>query len=846
MTSNPHRLPRYALPTRYDMLLEPDLRAATFRGHVAIRLDLVEATDTLVCNAAELTVASARLTTPTGDLTGTVVLDEATERCTVTFPMVVAPGPVTLELVFLGTLNDKLRGWYRSTYTDPDGDPQVIATTQMQATDCRRAFPCWDEPDFKAVFALTLVVDDGLTAVANGPEVGREARPDGKVAVRFADTMKMSTYLVAMVVGRLETTAAVDAAGTPLRVVHVPGKGHLTSTAVEAAAAALAWFQDYYGIPYPAEKVDLLALPDFAAGAMENLGCITFRENLLLIDPTTSTQQEQQVLVDVVAHELAHMWFGDLVTMRWWNGIWLNEAFATFMEVAACDSYRPDWDRWTTFSLERSGAFDTDGLRATRPVEFEVVSPRDAEGMFDVLTYEKGASLLRMLEQHLGGSRFRDGIRHYLQAHAYGNTETSDLWDAIEAVTGEPVRRIMDSWIWQGGHPVISVAIEGAELVLRQRRFLFDGSDDDTTLWVVPLQVRQLAGGAQRVEKVLLETDQVRLPALGNDPVVFANAGGHGFYRVDYAPDLLDRLRGETLQNLSTPERYALVDDTWASVIAGRRSALDFCRFAEGFGAEESLQVWQTLLGALRMCDRVLEPADRPAFQRYVGGLVAPLLGRLGWEPAADDGDLRRELRGQLIRASALLAGDAATVATARARFARAAPSDPAVMAACTAIAAATGDEADYEHFLDGFRTATTPQDRLRYLYGLAEFPSQDLMDRTLAFAVSGEVKTQSAPFLLNRCIAHRDLGAHAWRFVRERWGDLVTLFPDNLIVRMVDPVKLMVRPQQQADVAAFFAEHPIPQSAKTLSQVLERQEVNRKLYERDRATLAAGLAARR
>jgi puromycin-sensitive aminopeptidase len=772
-------------------------------------------------------------------------LDAATERLHLGLPRALAPGAVTLHIDFRGTLNDLLRGFYRSTFIGDDGVTHVIATTQMEATDCRRAFPCWDEPDFKAVFALTLVIDSDLSAVSNSPEIGREPQANGKVAVRFADTMKMSTYLVAMVVGHLEMTAPVDAAGTPLRIVHVPGKGHLTALAIDAAAASLAWFQDYYGIPYPADKVDLLALPDFAAGAMENLGCITFRENLLLIDPATSTQQEQQVLVDVVAHELAHMWFGDLVTMRWWNGIWLNEAFATFMEVAACDSFRPGWDRWTTFSLERSGAFDTDGLRSTRPVEFEVISPEDADGMFDVLTYEKGASLLRMLEQHLGPERFRDGIRHYLRTHAYDNTDTSDLWDAIESVTQQPVRRIMDSWIWQGGHPSLSVEVRGDEVRLRQRRFLYDGGEDDATMWVMPVQLRQAVGGAQRLEKLLIDTDEVGVPLLGHDAVVVANAGGHGFYRVEYSPELLERLSGEALQTLSTAERYVLVDDTWASVIAGRRTALDFCRFAEGFAAEEELAVWQALLAALRLCDRVVDGDDRSAFQRYVGGLVGPALARLGWEPSSDDGDLRRELRGQLIRAMALLAADQATIDRARATF-REGVAGPAVLAACTSITAATGDEADYEHFLAGFLTADTPQERLRFLYGLAEFPSQELMDRTLAFAVSGEVRTQNAPFLLNRCIAQRELGAHAWRFVREHWPELVKLFPDNLIVRMIDPVKLLLRPEQQADVSAFFAEHPIPQSAKTLSQVLERQQVNMALFERDSSALGSGLAARR
>ena len=337
-----------------------------------------------------------------------------------------------------------------------------------------------------------------------------------------------------------------------MRMVHVPGKDHLTGFGLEVGAFALQWFQDYYGIPYPSDKVDLVALPDFAAGAMENLGCITFRESVLLVDPDRATQSEEQLVADVVAHELAHMWFGDLVTMRWWNGIWLNEAFATFMEVAACDAFRPDWKRWETFSLERTAAFETDSLASTRPVEFEVVSPADADGMFDVLTYEKGGALLRMLEQYLGEERFRDGIRHYLAKHSYGNTETSDLWDALEATSGEPVRRIMDSWIWQEGYPLVSASLsaDGTSITLRQRRFLFgDGLREDGTpvpeaRWAVPVQVRQVAAGeeassAQEV-KVLLDGDEASVPLLDPEAVVVVNSGAHGFYRVAYDDELPD------------------------------------------------------------------------------------------------------------------------------------------------------------------------------------------------------------------------------------------------------------------------------------------------------------------
>ena len=306
--------------------------------------------------------------------------------------------------------------------------------------------------------------------------------------------MIMSSYLVAFVVGELEVSEPIDVNGIPLRIVHVPGKSHLTEFGLDVGAFSLRWFEEYYGIKYPSDKVDLVALPDFAAGAMENLGCITFRENLLLVDPATSTQNEREVVADVVSHELAHMWFGDLVTMRWWNGIWLNEAFATFMEIAACDAYRPDWERWTSFGLERTVAFETDSLASTRSVEFEVRSPADCEGMFDVLTYQKGGALLRMLEQYLGVERFRAGVSHYLRTHSYANTETNDLWDAIEATSGEPVRRIMDSWIWQPGYPIVTASLEptdgGPALMLSQQRFRFEaGESGDSPVWAIPVHI---------------------------------------------------------------------------------------------------------------------------------------------------------------------------------------------------------------------------------------------------------------------------------------------------------------------------------------------------------------------
>ena len=835
LADDPYRLDHAVVPRRYEVELTPDLGAATFAGRVRIEVDVVDPTARITLNAIELAVEACRVDGAAVDFT----LDEATERLTLTLPTALEAGSSTIEITFTGLLNDKLRGFYRSTFTDADGNPQVIATTQMQATDCRRAFPCWDEPAFKAVFSITLVIDPALTAVSNGPEVERVERGDGKHVVRFADTMPMSTYLVAFVVGPLEVTEPIDAAGVPLRIVHVPGKGHLTAFAAEIGAFALDWFQRYYGIPYPSDKVDLLALPDFAAGAMENLGCITFRESLLLLDPATSTLAEQMNVADVVAHELAHMWFGDLVTMRWWNGIWLNEAFATFMEIAACDAFRPEWKRWTTFGLERSAAFETDSLASTRSVEFEVRSPADADGMFDVLTYQKGASLLRMLEQYLGGDRFRQGVSHYLDRHAYGNTETGDLWDAIEETTGEPVRQLMDSWIWQPGYPLVDARLDGADVVLTQQRFAFGDTDDDT-LWLVPVLVRN----GDESQRVLLEDGSARLTLADPSAPVVVNAGGSGFFRVSYDDELRGRLTGATLAGLDTLERYGLVDDAWNEVVAGRLDGAAFLSFVEGFDAERDLAVWQAIVLGLRGLGRTLDDADYPRFQARVAALVRPIVAELG-DPTAGEDDLRGKLRGTLTATLAVLGDDAATVASCREQYEasrRGDPVHPELVAAATAVVAATGDADDYERLLDGYRTAATPQDQLRHLYALADFDDEALVLRTCELCLTDEVKTQNAPFLLRMAIANRHHGFAAWSFVRQHWAEANAAFPANTIVRMVGSVSMLTTEQAVADVQGFFTEHPIPQGAKTLDQTLERQRVNAALRERERVDLAAAL----
>jgi puromycin-sensitive aminopeptidase len=847
-----YRLPRTVTPSRYAITLEPDLGEARFSGREIVEIEVAEAVEEIVLNSIELEIDEAWVETPDGArIDATVGYDEATERATLALTSPLPAGPATLHTSFRGILNDKLHGFYRSTFTGQDGASHVIATTQFEATDARRAFPCWDEPEAKASFEITLVVDEGLTALSNAAEVSRTPTDDGRLEIRFAETMRMSTYLVAFIVGPLEVTDPVDVDGTPLRVAHPLGKAALASFALESGAFALRYFQDYFGLPYPGDKLDLVAVPDFAFGAMENLGCVTFRETALLVDLERATQPEVLRVADVIHHEIAHMWFGDLVTMKWWNGIWLNEAFATFMEMKCTDAFRPEWDRWTEFGISRSAAYDTDSLASTRPVEFEVVSPAEAEGMFDILTYEKGAAVVRMLEQYLGEDPFRAGIRRYMADHQYGNTETTDLWDAIEAATGEPVRQIMDSWIFQGGHPVVSVSLvdDGRTVRLRQEPQRYRTGDDEPQpldqRWSIPVLLRSGRGGAIEDHRLLLTEDESTVRLDGPADWVVVNSGGHGFYRVRYAPELVTALAASRDIELGAVERYGLVDDAWASLLAGTIGTPEFLALVRSFAEENDLSVWQRIIGCLTALDRIVPEDDRDDLRAFVRALLGPALRKLG-DRRADEPDRTSALRAALFEALGTTGADEQVRARARTVLEsgwEAPPDDADLFDASVRIVAEVGGDATFDEYLARADKAATAQDELRYLGALAAVPEPELVQRYLELMLTDRVRSQDAPYLIRRVLAQREHARAAWDFIHREWTAMNQRYPSNSIARMLEGVRTISDPTLAADVDAFVAEHPVPQGAKTVAQHLERMHVSVALAEREAGRLGEALS---
>ena len=647
----PYRLPTNVVPERYEIKLAPDLSAAKFTGEERIVVQVLEPVQQVIVNAAELDFQAVSIKGPGGKLTAAnVSLDSENEQATFDFPDTLNPGRWELQIAFSGILNDKLHGFYRSTYKDPNGREKTLASTQFESTDARRAFPCWDEPAFKAVFQVTLVVDENLTAISNTRSIRLTPLPGtGKKEVVFADSIKMSTYLVAFIVGEFEGTEPVMVGSAPLRVWAVPGKGHLGKFGLQVGSFSLSFFSRYYDIPYPGDKLDLIAIPDFASGAMENLGAITFRETALLVDEEKATRSELERVADVVSHENAHMWFGDLVTMKWWNGLWLNEAFATFMEMLAVDAWKPEWRRWDSFTVSRAAAMQVDGLKSTRPIEFPVERPEEAAGMFDVLTYEKGASVLRMLEQYLGDDSFRDGIRLYLRRHAYANAETTDLWDALEESTHQPARALMDSWIFQAGYPLLSVEKDGHGLVLSQRlfRYLQDGDVPDRKFHV-PIFLR-IGTKQGTVNQTVLLTDQELHIQLPEDlDWVVANAGGHGFYRVRYNSELMAAVKRELQSNLLPVERFNLVNDTWATTLAGLASLTDYLDLIDLLRDETDLNVWTTVIISSHHLHRILDDVQERLFQERIRAVFNPALQRLNVVPERRGDGARATAAGRL------------------------------------------------------------------------------------------------------------------------------------------------------------------------------------------------------
>ena len=654
-------LPSNVKPVKYRLTLQPDLDTFTFKGKQTVDIEIVEPTARIVLNAAELEIGAVALRR-NGSSTAphSISLDSDTETATLDFGRILSPGKAQLEMDFTGVLNDRLVGFYRSEYQDAEGQTRYLATTQFEATDARRAFPCWDEPAQKAIFDVTLVFDEEYQAVSNTPIVDEGTPRPGLKSVRFGETPIMSTYLLAFVVGDLVSVEADAADGTTVGVWTTRGKENQAGFALDTSVKLLGYFNDYFNIPYPLPKLDHIAIPDFAAGAMENWGCVTYRETALLVDPENSSAGTRQRVAEVVAHEMAHMWFGDLVTMEWWDDLWLNESFASWMGTKAVDWLFPDWEMWTQFvNMDTNRALSLDGLKNSHPIEQEVKNPAEVSQLFDAISYSKGGSVIRMLENFLGPEVFQGGLYRYLKGHEYGNARTQDLWAALEEESGLPVTNIMDSWVKQTGYPVLEVQADrrgdGVQVSLTQERFVYDrllgDEEPNPEVWQVPVSI-SAPGDASA--STVMENKQAALTVPSANPSsdwYKVNADQTGFFRVNYTGDDWQRL-APAISTLELPatDRLGIQNDAYALSRSGLLPVTQFLELAGSYSGETDASVWSDLASNLRDIEQLIagEPVH-PAYQRFGRELFGPAARRAGWTPRPGDGHLDSLLRSTVL-----------------------------------------------------------------------------------------------------------------------------------------------------------------------------------------------------
>ncbi len=841
-----YRLPASPRPTRYQATLVLDLDRRSFSGRATIALELSAPAAEIVLHAFELAVSGAALRTAQGERSVSrieVATPSETVRLVLESP---APaGPATLEVSWTGQMSAGLRGLYRA------GE---VAVTQFEAADARRVFPCFDEPAFKAVWALTLDVPTGLALLSNGAPV-QTSEEGGRQRVTFQETPPLPTYLVALACGRLEAKDAMVVRGVPVRTWAVPEKAMLTAFGQEVAVEVLPRLEDYFGLPYAFGKLDQVGIPDFEAGAMENAGLITFREAALLLDPATASLTVKKRIAEVVTHELAHQWFGNWVTMQWWDDLWLNESFATWMAFKIVDGWKADWRVWLDFDAGKAAALQLDALRSTHPIRAEVKNPEEMTESFDLITYEKGGSVLRMIEGYLGEAPFREGIRLYMRRHGKANAVADDLWGALAEASRQPVVELANGWIRQAGHPLVEVRLEGRNVRLAQRRFFSEpGASQAGETWPVPLVLRYQDPGGVKEQRHLLTaaTGEVALDGAGDIAWLCANAGSNGFYRVAYDASGVAAL-ARNVGRLAPSERVGLLADEWALVRAGVREVSGFLDLAAAFGDEQDYAVLDELVGRLGGIEaRLLDPGVRARFQRFVAGLLGPAAGAVGWDAPQAEGDPARLRRAALVRALGLVAREPRMVVEGSARLDRFMAGELSALEAnlhepAVVMAARSGAARRFEALRARFPVEPDPAFQRRYLVGLAQFEDPALAARAQEMALGEEVPLQDASAFMGALLANRTARDPFWRTLRDRWDAVQKRIggAPMLLRRVVEAVGQLPERRHLDEAAAFFAAHPIPAARQAIAQTLERMRQDVALWERAEGAVGRWLEGR-
>jgi aminopeptidase N len=821
------RLPEVAAPENYKLFFTPDLDKATFEGDETISIRVSKPTSQITLNAADIDFHEVTIASGGALQKAKVTSDKEKEMVVLSVEKPLPDGPATVHITYTGILNSEMRGFYLGK----DEQGRKYAATQFESTDARRAFPSFDEPAYKATFDISTVADSGQAAISNAKVVSDTPGPGDRHTVRFATSPKMSSYLAALVVGNFEYIEG-EADGIPIRVYTTPGKKEMGKFALETAEHVLSYYDKYFHIKYPYGKLDLIGIPDFSAGAMENTGCITFREVLLEIDEKQGSVDLKKTIASVVAHEMAHQWFGDLVTMKWWDDIWLNEGFATWMSSKPIQAWKPEWNFNLDDVSNTGGTLNTDSLANTRPIHQAAETPAQIQELFDGIAYGKAASVLRMLEAYLGEETFRAGVNAYIQKHQYANATEGDFWDAQAKTSKKPVDQIMPTFVKQAGVPIIDVKSQcsGASTTVsvEQHRYFynrekFEAASDQ--LWKVPLCMKS-STGAEKCELLTKKESTFTLP--GCSAWVLANVGATGYYRAGYQADAVRALANDAESKLSPAERIALQTDIWASVRVGREPVGDYLALAQGLGSDRNRAVMDDVLGRLNFIGRYLVTEnDRASYRVWMRGYLAPMLKDVGWEAKPGESDEQRTLRSRMLNALGYDARDAEVLAEAR-KIADKALDNPSsvdrqIASGAMALAALNGGEDFYDRVMAALKNPKSPEEYYMYLFTLPQFSDPKLLQRTLDYAISPDVRSQDALGVISSVMNNPEGQKQAWDFVLAHWEAVQKSGGPFASGRIVGATSSFCDAHMRDQVVEFFAAHKVEAAERTYRQSIER-----------------------
>jgi aminopeptidase N len=815
------RLPGSVHPEHYSLTLTPDLKNATFSGAEKIDVLLDQPADSITLNAAEIRFESVTTQINGRQIKADVTEDATKEQVTFNFNRSLPAGRLTLDIAYTGILNGQLRGFYLSKTAKRN-----YAVTQFEATDARRAFPSFDEPAYKATFDVSLIVDKGDTAISNTNAVSDTPGPViGEHTVRFATTPKMSTYLVAFLVGDFQCTSG-SSDGTPIRACATPDKEQYTAYAVKAAEFVLHYYNNYFGIKYPMPKLDMIAIPDFEAGAMENFGAITYRETDLLIDEKTASLGAKKNVGIVVAHEMAHQWFGDMVTMEWWNNLWLNEGFASWMENKPVAAWHPEWNMDLDVATGLNGTLNLDAQRTTRTIRAKAETPDEINEMFDGITYGKAGAMLLMVESYEGEETFRQGVHNYLSAHMYGNATAEDFWNAQTEVSHKPIDKIMDSFVSQPGEPILNFdAPQQNSVSVSQQRFFLSPSvkEQAAQSWTVPVCLKTTGGSDCEV----LSSAQglLRTPSA---PFFFANAGGKGYYRSSYPNDVYKQIVQHVEDGLTPIERIALLGDQWAQVRAGKVPVGAYLDLVTAVKDDNNADVVATALGAVATISTQIAstPQERDAISAWVRSNFKPALHRLG-ASAPDDSPAKRELRASLFQSLGGLGNDPDVIAEAKTMAAKylqdQASVDSTLAEPALDIAAANGDAVFFDQLQKIAETSSDPDLQETALHLLARFKDPALERRAFNYASSGKVRNQDSPLFFASMMRGAKTQELAWQLVQQNWDKVNAQMTTMMGSYLVSGSGSFCSAEKRDEVVSFYTTHKVHAAERALSRAKDQ-----------------------